>query len=100
MNMKARFYLTVTALFFLFVFLSPSQVLADATIVQPSVSRRVIICDQWQWIGGSAITWGCLSTPRAAEIAGGQITDQVVASLQEQINQLNAKVKKLEIPQK
>ncbi len=64
-------------------------------IVQPTVGRRVIICDQWQWIGNGATTWGCVMQPRAVALAGGQITDQVVASLQSQIEALKAEIEAL-----
>ena len=67
----------------------------SSPIVQPSVGRTVIICDQWQWIGNGAITWGCLSTPRRATVASGQVTDEVVASLQKQIDELKAQVQAL-----
>lgn len=60
----------------------------------PSVARRILVCDQWQWIGGGAITWGCLSQPREALVAGGQITDEVIASLQDQINALKTQLQK------
>lgn len=63
---------------------------------QPSVSRRMLVCDAWQWIGGTATTWGCLRTPREAFVAGGPVTDQVVASLQSQIRTLEERLRKLE----
>jgi hypothetical protein len=62
---------------------------------QPSVSRRVLICDTWQWIGGGAVTWGCLTTPRAIFLSDGKTTDEIVVSLQNQINQLKAQVESL-----
>ncbi|MFN8791892.1 MAG: hypothetical protein ACK5Y2_10610 [Bdellovibrionales bacterium] len=64
--------------------------------VQPSVSRRAIVCDSWQWIGNGAVTWGCMSTPRETSVAHGLTADQVIFSLQEQINQLEARIKALE----
>lgn len=66
-------------------------------ITQPLVSRRVIVCDKWQWIGSGAITWGCLTTPREAQVAGGTVTDEVITSLQNQINQLQSQLKKLDL---
>ena len=68
---------------------------AQAHAQDPTVGRRVIICDQWQWIGNGATTWGCLMQPRAVSLAGGQITDQVVASLQSQIEALKAEIEAL-----
>jgi hypothetical protein len=80
------------------VFVSTNCFAQLAETAQPSVSARVLICDQWQWIGNNATTWGCLTVPRAALVAQGQKTDQVIASLQEQINKLEARIKKLEGP--
>lgn len=72
------------------------QALGDTPpVVQPSVIRTLVICDQWQWIGNGAITWGCLVTPRRAGVAGGQTTDEVVLSLQSQINALRAELETL-----
>ncbi len=72
------------------------QALGDTPpVIQPSVNRTLVICDQWQWIGNGAITWGCLSTPRRAGVAGGQATDEVVLSLQNQINALRAELEAL-----
>lgn len=68
---------------------------AESNPAQPSVARRVLICDQWQWIGNGATTWGCLTVPRQGFVAGGQITDEVVKSLQDQINKLKAELRQL-----
>lgn len=65
-------------------------------MTQPRVARRVIVCDMWQWIGHGNTTWGCLHTPREVLLAEGQTSDAVIKSLQEQINQLEARLKKLE----
>ena len=61
-------------------------------VIQPSVGRTLLICDQWQWIGNGATTWGCLSMPRRVTVAGGQVTDDVVTSLQTQINELKDQI--------
>lgn len=71
----------------------PSQEASPVT--QPSVGRTLLICDQWQWIGNGATTWGCLSTPRRVTVAGGQVTDEVVTSLQNQINELKTQIEAL-----
>lgn len=68
------------------------------SIQQPSVRRSVIVCDRWQWVGGGATSYGCLYRPREATVAGGDVTDEVVSSLQKQINALEERVKKLERP--
>lgn len=70
----------------------------QAPVTQPSVNRTLVICDHWQWIGNGAVTWGCVSQPRRAGIAGGQVTDEVVLSLQNQINALRAEVEALKRP--
>jgi hypothetical protein len=64
-------------------------------ITQPSVGRSVLICDQWQWIGNGAVTWGCLTLPRRVTVAGGVATDEVVTSLQNQINELKSQLEAL-----
>jgi len=89
----------ITVIFcWLFAFLPGSLILAEDIKTQPTVARQVLICDMWQWIGGSATTWGCLRTPRQVELAGGQVTDQVILSLQDQINKLEDRIEKLEHP--
>lgn len=60
------------------------------------VSRRLLTCDQWQWIGNGAVTWGCLRTPREAIVAGGAATDEAIAHLLQRIEALEAKVRQLE----
>ena len=93
--MKTVPTVSMISFFTLFNLFSAFPVMAEDAVTQPSVSRRVLICDKWQWIGESATTWGCLSTPRQVELAGGQITDQVILSLQDQISKLEAKLEKL-----
>ena len=90
-----KFYSTAMTALLISLTHTPTS-FADDEIVQPSVARKIVVCDSWQWIGGDATTWGCLYTPRAAEVAAGQAADQVIASLQAQINALEARLKKLE----
>ncbi|MGZ3771845.1 MAG: hypothetical protein ACXVCP_19615 [Bdellovibrio sp.] len=94
--MKVQNYFRFSILISIFILTSASQVLADYSVIQPSVSRRMIICDGWQWIGGQATTWGCLYIPREVHVAGGDDTDKVIASLQKQITDLEARLKKIE----
>lgn len=92
-----RSFREVTAALFLFcALLSLSTARAAERVGQPSVARRTIVCDGWQWIGNGATTWGCLFTPHEAFVAGGKATDDVVADLQRQIDALTERLNKIE----
>lgn len=94
--MKRRYYFPTSISISIFVLSASFQAFASVTAVQPPVSRRMITCDGWQWIGGEATTWGCFHTPREVHVAGGEATDQVIASLQKQISDLEARIKIME----
>ncbi|MCB0351644.1 MAG: hypothetical protein KDD38_10705 [Bdellovibrionales bacterium] len=94
--MLIDFRVATMSLFVIPALFAFSTARAELSPEQPSVVRSTIVCDRWQWIGNGATTWGCLYTPREAFVAGGQATDEVVADLQKQINDLNERLKKLE----
>lgn len=92
--MKLKFYVATLVTLFVLILTTHSQ--ANDSGTPPSVSRRMIVCDGWQWIGHGATTWGCLYTPRETLVAGGPATDEVIVSLQKQIKDLEERLKKLE----
>ena len=81
-----------------------SLVLSSATVfaqdadtestTQPIVSTRVMVCNQWRRFdtGAGVVAWTCLKQPQEVILADGEKTDLVIKSLQDQINELRARL--------